>query len=98
METKAFRCNGCGAPLPVKKEKDGVVTCEYCGTKNHVEGIEKDETPVYSAPAKTGKELIGRFMDMKEEKQANLTLNLIMIIFFVGCFLALMVGAICGAI
>ena len=98
METTTFRCNGCGAPLPVKKKKGSVVTCEYCGTKNHVEGIEKDEPPVYSAPAKTGKELIGRFLDLRKDKQDSIMMNIVTAIIMGGIVLAIIVKVIMGGI
>lgn len=96
MDTTACRCMGCGAPLPIEHEQDGVVCCEYCGTKNYVEGLE-DDTPVYSAPAKSGKELIGRFLDLKKDKQDNIMMHIFMVVIFGGMILALIVGALTGA-
>ena len=97
MDTTACRCMGCGAPLPIEHEQDGVVCCEYCGTKNYVEGLE-DDAPVYSEPAKSCKELIGRFFDLKKEKQESISLTINMIILFGGSLLALIESALTGSI
>ena len=96
MDAKACRCTGCGAPLPIKKEEDGVVKCEYCGTKTYVSGLEDEGIPKYHEPPKSGKELVGRFLDLKKEKQENIMSYIILAIFFGGTMLALMVNAICG--
>lgn len=97
METKACRCMGCGAPLPIEDEDDGVITCEYCGMINYVPELDEEE-PVYTELPKTGKEVIGRFFEMKEEKQENITLTIIIVVIFSGMMLALIAGAISGSI
>ncbi len=91
MDTTACRCMGCGAPLPIEHEQDGVVCCEYCGTKNYVEGLE-DDAPVYTEPPKNGKDLVWRFLDMKKDKQDGIMLYILLGIFFIGTFLALTFG------
>ena len=96
MDAKTCRCTGCGAPLPLKKEKDGVVKCEYCGTKTYVSGLEDDGVPKYQEPPRSGKELIGRFFELKKDKQENIMMNIIMVIIFGGMMLALITNAICG--
>ena len=96
MESTICRCKGCGAPLPMEDiEDDECVSCEYCGTENYISGIEDDEPePVYKEPPKNGKEIIGRFMDMKKSKQEDIMSNLFLIIVYVGIFICIAIGLI----
>ena len=39
---KDFRCNGCGAPLPIPKNSKGHVKCPSCKTESVIEGLVKN--------------------------------------------------------
>ena len=97
MDTKTYRCKGCGAPLPIDDEDDGMVTCDYCGTQNYIEELAEDDSPVYTTPPGSVREIVGRFMDMKGEKQSEFVLNLILFMFYTAFAIALVIKAIGGA-
>ena len=37
-----FKCNGCGAPLPIPKNSKGHVKCPSCKTECVIEGLVKN--------------------------------------------------------
>jgi len=41
-EVKDFKCNGCGAPLPIPKNSKGYVKCPSCKTECVIEGLVKN--------------------------------------------------------
>ena len=53
---------------------------------------------MYSAPAKTGKELIGRFLDLRKDKQDSIMMNIVTAIIMGGIVLAIIVKVIMGGI
>ena len=95
MESTICRCKGCGAPLPMEDvEDDECVCCEYCGTENYISEIEDELNPVYNEPPRNGKEIIGRFMDMKKSRQEDIMTNLLLIVVFVCMFICVAIGII----
>ena len=95
MESTICRCKGCGAPLPMEDvEDEESVCCEYCGTENYISGLESDDEPIFREPPKNGKEIIGRFMDLKKSKQEEIMTNLFLVIVFIGMFICIAIGLI----
>lgn len=39
---KDFKCNGCGAPLPIPKNSKGHVKCQFCETESVIVGLVKN--------------------------------------------------------
>jgi hypothetical protein len=69
ITVKDFRCNGCGAPLPIPKNSKGHVKCPSCKTECVIEGLVKNAEiaakedinsgyPLFTPPAVLHKRLV----------------------------------------